>query len=250
MQIAMSCSGTNAYRYGTMKDWVVSLTVVLADGTVVKTRNRPRKSSAGYDLTHLIIGSEGTLGIVTEAVLKLTVAPKNLHVGVATFPNVSSAVSTAIAAINSGELLEAIEFVDQHSMRALNNLKLSEEIWDEKPTLFLKFAGSEQVVEHQINMVAEMARKRNHIDFRCSSLDSDINSWWGARKAVARGIISMKKDPSDVFLTADAAVPISKMAEMILATERATEQLGFYCSNIGHIGDGQSLFCWMSHLSA
>jgi len=101
----MSCSGTNAYRYGTMKEWVISLTAVLPDGTIIKTRNRPRKSSAGYDLNHLLIGSEGTLALVTEAILKVTALPQNLHVGMATFHEMQHGVDTAITILRSGHQL-------------------------------------------------------------------------------------------------------------------------------------------------
>ena len=235
----MSCSGTNAYRYGTMKDWVISLTVVLADGSVVKTRNRPRKSSAGYDLTHLIIGSEGTLGVVTEAILKVTLAPQNLHVGVATFEDVSSAVRTAISVIQSGHRVEAIEFVDKQSIHALNHTRLSAVQWEETPSLFLKFSGSNQTVKDQVEMVEIASKNNKRLEFHCSSSPQDIEKWWGARKAVAKALIGMKKDPSDLFITADAAVPISRLAEIIDETHRMSENLGFFCSTIGHIGDGK-----------
>ena len=142
----MNCSGTNAYRHGTMKDWVVSMTVVLADGTVVKTRRRPRKSSAGYDLTRLIVGSEGTLGLVTEAVLKVTSVPENLHVVVATFPDTHFAVKTAVALIGSGVPIDAIELLDKHSMWAINQSHLSTKQWRESPTLFLKLSGVQLAV--------------------------------------------------------------------------------------------------------
>ncbi|KAI9705333.1 MAG: D-lactate ferricytochrome c oxidoreductase [Bogoriella megaspora] len=239
--IAMSCSGTNAYRYGTMKEWVISLTVVLADGSIVKTRNRPRKSSAGYDLTHLIIGSEGTLGIVTEAVLKLTRAPQNLHVAIATFPTTSAAVNAAITVIKSGHYLDAIEFVDKESIVALNRMEAlsdSKMTWEETPTLFLKFSGSDAVVSLQVNTVRGTARENDCIEFRASSKEEDITKWWGARKAVGKALVGMKNTPSDLFITADAAVPISRLAEIIDDTHRVTKNLGLFCSTIGHIGDG------------
>ncbi|KAI9659527.1 MAG: hypothetical protein M1821_001786 [Bathelium mastoideum] len=239
--IAMSCSGTNAYRYGTMKDWVISLTVVLADGSVVKTRNRPRKSSAGYDLTHLIIGSEGTLGIVTEAVLRLTRAPQNVHVGIATFSTTSAAANAAITVIKSEHYLDAIEFVDKQSIVALNRLEGlndTKTIWQEAPTLFLKFSGNDMVVEAQVNAVKDAAEENGCIEFRSSSSQQDITKWWGARKAIAKALIGMKETPNDLFITADAAVPISRLAEIIDDTHHATESLGLFCSTVGHIGDG------------
>lgn len=235
----MSCSGTNAYRYGTMKEWVISLTVVLADGSVVKTRNRPRKSSAGYDLNHLIIGSEGTLGIVTEAVLKITLVPQNLQVGIATFPDTRSAVNAAISVIKSGQPLEAIEFIDQQGMLALNHTGLSDLKWDERPTVFMKFAGAKAAVETQMKAVENAAKKHGCLDIRISDSEDDIAKLWAARKAVARAIVGMKKDPSDLFISADAAVPISRLAEIIDETHRATSDKDMFCCTIGHLGDGK-----------
>ncbi|KAL9095766.1 MAG: hypothetical protein Q9165_002198 [Trypethelium subeluteriae] len=224
-----------------MKDWVISLTVVLADGSVVKSRNRPRKSSAGYDLTHLIIGSEGTLGVVTEAILKVTRAPKNLHVGIATFPDTPSAVNAAITVIRSGQDLEAIEFVDTQSIVALNRLERRNETnltWQEAPTLFLKFSGDEMIVETQLSKFKVVAERYGCIEFRSSGLSKDTDAWWGARKAIGKALVGMKEKSSDLFLSADAAVPISQLTEIIDDTHRATKSLGLFCSTIGHIGDG------------
>jgi D-lactate dehydrogenase (cytochrome) len=235
----MSCSGTNTYRYGTIKEWVISMTVVMADGSIVKTRRRPRKSSAGYDLTHLIIGSEGTLGIVTEAVLRLAPCPKNVHVGIATFPDATTAIRSAIALIKSGQLLEAIEFLDEFSMLAINKTGVSDRHWQETPTLFLKFAGEEAIVKTQTEMVRNLCSGRSGVEFMCSSESKDVESWWAARKAAAKALVGMKEHPSDLFIHADAAVPISRLAEMIDETHTSCQNLGLFCSTIGHLGDGK-----------
>jgi D-lactate dehydrogenase (cytochrome) len=136
--IGTSCSGTNAVRYGTMKDNVVNLTVVLADGTIIKTRRRPRKSAAGFNLTNLFIGSEGTLGIVTEATLKLAVIPAETSVAVVTFPSIGAAGSTAQAVLKSGVQVGALEIMDDVQMDVLNRVGSTSRVWELYPTMFIK----------------------------------------------------------------------------------------------------------------
>lgn len=137
--VATNCSGTNATRYGTMKDWVVNLTVVLSDGSIIKTRKRPRKTSAGYNLNSLFTGSEGTLGIITEATLKLAVIPQEQSVAIATFPTVKDAATAASKFMRSGIPLAALELMDETQMKIVNqNGGAGGRFWVEKPTLFLK----------------------------------------------------------------------------------------------------------------
>lgn len=137
--IATNCSGTNALRYGTMKDWVVNLTVVLADGSVIKTRRRPRKTSAGYNLNSLFTGSEGTLGIITEATLKLATIPTHFSVATAAFPTVRDAAAAASNMIRNGIPLAALELMDEVQMKVINqNGGAGGRTWEEAPTLFLK----------------------------------------------------------------------------------------------------------------
>lgn len=236
----MNCSGTNAYRYGTMKDWVVSMTVVLADGTVVRTRRRPRKSSAGYDLTKLMVGSEGTLGLVTEAVLKVTSVPENLHVVVASFPDTHSAVQAAISIIRSGLPVDALELLDKQSMWAINQSGLSSRMWKEDPTLFLKLSGLRLGVESQLKVMRRAAEANGCKDFQVSDREEDIEISWGARKKVGPSLMALKKDTSDLFLNADAAVPISSLADMIEQTHRMITSAGLSGSTLGHVGDGPS----------
>ena len=223
-----------------MKDWVVSMTVVLADGTIVKTRRRPRKSSAGYDLTRLIVGSEGTLGLVTEAVLKVTSAPENLHVVVATFPDTHSAVKTAVTLVGSGLPIDAIELLDKHSMWAINQSALSNKQWRESPTLFLKFSGLRLAVQAQLEVTKHAAENNKCEQFEMSVKKEEIDVSWGARKKVGRSLMAMKRDPTDLFLNADAAVPISNLADMIEETHQVITNAGLTGSTLGHVGDGWS----------
>ena len=223
-----------------MKDWVVSMTVVLADGAIVKTRRRPRKSSAGYDLTRLIVGSEGTLGLVTEAVLKITSAPENLHVVVATFPDTHSAVKTAVSLIGSGLPIDALELLDKHSMWAINQSALSTKQWRESPTLFLKFSGLRLAVQAQLEITKQAAQNNKCEQFEVSVKKEEIDVSWGARKKVGRSLMAMKRDPTDLFLNADAAVPISNLADMIEETHQVITDAGLKGSTLGHVGDGQS----------
>ena len=216
------------------------MTIVLADGTIVKTRRRPRKSSAGYDLTRLIVGSEGTLGLVTEAVLKVTSVPENLHVVVATFPNTHFAVKTAVALIGSGLPIDAIELLDKHSMWAINQSHLSPRQWRESPTLFLKLSGLQLAVQAHLEITKQAAQKNHCQDFEVSGNQDEIDISWGARKAVGKSLMAMKKDPTDLFLNADAAVPISSLADMIEETHQKIIDAGLTGSTLGHVGDGRS----------
>lgn len=143
--VGTGCSGTNAARYGTMREWVLSLTVVLADGTIIKTRQRPRKSSAGYDLTRMFIGSEGTLGLVTEATLKLAVKPASESVAVSSFPSIKDAAEMVAEVIGKGIPIAAIEILDDVMMKCINTSGMTSRSWKEEPTLFFKFAGDSPV---------------------------------------------------------------------------------------------------------
>lgn len=236
----MSCSGTNAYRYGTMKEWVIALTVVLADGTVIKTRQRPRKSSAGYDLTRLMIGSEGTLGLATEAVLKLASAPNNLHVVVVTFPDIQAAVRTGVLLTGSGTLIEALELLDAESMKAINMAKVSPISWRELPTLFLKFAGSNYSVKEQIENAKRAADQSHCNSFEVTDDQLLMDTWWDARKVVGKALLARKKDATDVFLPSDAAVPISRLADLMIESQRMLVEARMVGSVVGHLGDGKS----------
>ena len=236
--VSQSCSGTNAYRYGTMKDWVLGLTVVLADGTAIKTRQRPRKSNAGYDLTRLFIGSEGTLGFVTEATLKLTNKPENVQVAVAAFPSTHAAAATATKLVQKGQPLAAIELLDNTTMRAVNQGGYTDKEWPEEATLFLKFSGSATQVKEQIADAQTSAQSSGCTSFEFSHNDEEAATLWQARKTVLWGMIALKRHPDDKFMSADAAVPISRLADIIEATKAKLDASGLVGFCVGHAGDG------------
>lgn len=258
--IAMSCSGTNAYRYGTMKEWVVSLTAVLADGRVVRTHRRPRKSAAGYDLTHLVIGSEGTLALVTEATLKLAVLPQNLHVGIVTFDTFQQGVDIVVALQKAGHQLEALELADGPQVHCINYSKLARVELAEQPTLWLKFAGpSLQLVKDQIETVKALCKKQKALTYEITSDKARIDVLWDARKCIGRALVMMKKDPTDLFMHSDCAVPISNLAALVEGMQKLTREANeareasssvpqqpWFCANVGHVGDGNvhsSIIC-------
>lgn len=236
--VSQGCSGTNAFRYGTMKDWVLGLTVVLADGTIVKTRGRPHKSSAGYDLTRLFVGSEGTLGFVTEASLKLTAKPDNIRVAVAAFPDIQSAIRMAVSVVRSGHMLAAMELLDDMAMRSVNESGYSDKIWPEKTTIFFKFAGNPGIVAEQAKEVERMAKEQKCSLFTFAKDEDEAESLWEARKTALWGLMALKKDPSDNFISADICVPISRLGDIIAATKQSFEKSGFVGSCLGHVGDG------------
>ena len=236
--IGTGCSGTNAYRYGTMKDWVISTTVVLADGSIVKTRNRPRKSTAGYDLTRLMIGSAGTLGLVTEAVLKVTSKPQNEQVAVIAFPNSAKAVSTVIDVVQKGIPLAAVELLDENTMKAVNESGYSTKEWKETPTLFVKFSGTKGAVQEQVGVLEALAQKHGREYFESSDKPEQIAALWAARKTALWSLIAQKRDPDDKFLGSDVAVPITRLAEIIEESNSKIKAAGLLGSTLGHVGDG------------
>jgi D-lactate dehydrogenase (cytochrome) len=213
--VSQSCSGTNAYRYGTMRAWVLGMTVVLADGTVIKTRGRPRKSNAGYDLGQLIIGSEGTLGLVTEISLKVTKEPENERVAVLRFKNVHDAVGTAVRIVKEDMPVAAIELMDSNSMQAVNLAGYTTKAYPEGPHLFLKFAGPLITVNHQITSAKKWAKENECAQFELSSTSEEADSLWQARKTALWSLFSLKKHQDDAFLSSDAAVPVSRLADLI-----------------------------------
>lgn len=236
--VGTGCSGTNAYRYGTMREWVLSLTVVLADGTIIKTRQRPRKSSAGYDLTKLFIGSEGTLGLVTEATLKLTVQPKSQNVAVASFPNVYDAAECVTRVVQEGIPVAGVEILDDVQMKCINASQSTSRRWKESPTLFFKFTGTPGGIKEQIGMVQKIVSNTSGQSFEFARGQDEMRELWSARKEALWSVVAMKKDPADHVWTTDVAVPMSKLAQIIDATKKDLTQSGLLAGICGHVGDG------------
>ncbi|KAI1326940.1 hypothetical protein F5Y16DRAFT_373246 [Xylariaceae sp. FL0255] len=235
--IGTGCSGTNAYRYGTMRDWVISLTVVLADGTIIKTRQRPRKSSAGYDLTKLFIGSEGTLGLVTEATLKLTNKPANTSVAVCSFGTVRQAADCVAKVFGQGIPVAAVEILDDEQMRCINQAGMTKKTWKEAPTLFFKFSGTAQGVKEQIGIVKSLAQSTGSTSFEFAKSQEEQAELWSARKEALWSTMALAK-PGDKVWTGDVAVPMSKLPLLIEETKDDMKKSGMYGTIVGHVGDG------------
>ncbi len=236
--VGTGCSGTNAYRYGTMREWVISLTVVLADGTVVKTRQRPRKSSAGYDLTKTFIGSEGTLGLVTEATLKVTVKPKSESVAVASFPTVRDAAELVARVVGEGVPLAAIEVLDDVQMKCINDSGTTKRTWKEAPTLFFKFTGTPAAVKEQIGIVQKLAKNQGSKSFEFAKNSDEAQELWSARKEALWSVMAKKRNDDDHVWTTDVAVPISRLPDIIEQTKEDMTSSGLLGAIVGHVGDG------------
>ena len=235
--VGTGCSGTNAFRYGTMKDWVISLTVVLADGTIIKTRQRPRKSSAGYDLTRMFIGSEGTLGLVTEATLKVTSKPKNSSVAVATFPTIRSAAQCVGQIVDDGVPIAAVELLDDAQMRCINESGTTSRQWKEEPTLFFKFSGTSSGVKEQIATVRKLAKAVGSESFEFARTNEEGEELWSARKESLWSVMAKRKEGDHVWTT-DVAVPMSRLPDIVEQTKDDLTASGLLGTVVGHVGDG------------
>ncbi|KAK3329078.1 hypothetical protein B0H66DRAFT_12796 [Apodospora peruviana] len=235
--IGTGCSGTNAYRYGTMREWVLSLTVVLADGTVIKTRQRPRKSSAGYDLTKLFIGSEGTLGLVTEATLKLTVKPVSSSVAVASFGSIRQAADCVAKVVGNGVPVAAVEILDDDQMKFINLAGSTTRQWKQAPTLFFKFSGTEAGVKEQVALVKSITKQSGAQSFDFAKSHEEQVELWSARKEALWSTMAVR-DPGDHVWTGDVAVPMSRLPDIIEETKADLKRSGLTSSIVGHVGDG------------
>jgi len=231
---ATRCSGTNAVRYGTMKDNVLALKVVLANGELMTTARRAKKSSAGYDLTRLIVGAEGTLGVITELTLKLSGIPEAISAGVCPFPSVEAACNAAIATIQSGVPVARIELLDELQVKATN--LYSKLALPEVPMLFVEFHGSPAGVAEQAERFGEIARDLAGGPFEWATKPEDRSRLWQARHDAywaARGL-----RPGAQALATDVCVPISRLAECVTAAQREIAELGLVAPILGHVGDG------------
>lgn len=227
-------SGTNAVRYGTMRDNVLSLTAVMADGRVVTTAKRAKKTSAGYDLTRLLIGSEGTLGIITSLTLKLYGIPQAISGGVCPFPTVEAACQAVIMTIQMGIPVARIELVNGLGMKAINGYSKLD--YPESPCLFLEFHGTEAGVKEQAEMFGEIADEFGGGPFRWTSVAEERSKLWKARHDAYWAGLSLR--PGAKGLSTDVCVPISRLAECIAETEADIAEMGLIAPIVGHVGDG------------
>jgi D-lactate dehydrogenase (cytochrome) len=231
---ATRASGTNAVRYGTMRENVLGLTVVLADGRVIRTGGRARKSSAGYDLTRLMVGSEGTLGVITEIQLRLHGIPEAISAAVCSFDNLEGAVDTVIATIQSGVPVARIELLDEVQMDACN--RYSQLDYPAKPTLFFEFHGTEAGVAEQAERTGEIATEFGGSGFAWAREAEQRNKLWQARHDAYYAALALR--PGSKGWPTDVCVPISRLAECILETKKDIEEAGLLAPIVGHVGDG------------
>jgi D-lactate dehydrogenase (cytochrome) len=240
---ATRASGTNAVRYGTMRENVMGLTVVLADGSVIKTGTRARKSSAGYDLTRLFVGSEGTLGIITEVALKVYGIPDAISAGICAFPTIEACCHTAIETIQMGIPIARMELVDAEHIRAINAYsKLSMPV---VPTMFVEFHGTPASVAEQSAMFAEIAAGHGGSAMDWATQAEDRLKLWQARHDAFWATKAMKPGKEEAIAT-DVCVPISRLADCVVATQDDLAANNIYGPIIGHVGDGNFhvvLFC-------
>jgi D-lactate dehydrogenase (cytochrome) len=232
---ATRASGTNAVRYGTMRELVLGLTAVMADGRIVETGGRARKSAAGYDLTRLLIGSEGTLGIITELRLRLFGIPEAVSAAVAAFPSVEAAVETVMLTIQTGIPIARIELLDELQMQACIAYSKLDEL-DVAPTLFFEFHGSEAGVREQAEAVQAIAREFGAADFRWSTLTEERNRLWQARHDAYYAATALK--PGCRGWATDVCVPISRLAQCIVETQADVAEAQLLAPLVGHVGDG------------
>ena len=231
---ATRASGTNAVRYGTMRDNVIGLTAVMADGSLVKTGNRARKSSSGYDLTRLLVGSEGTLGVITSLTLKLYGIPQAMSGGVCPFPSVDAACRAVIMTIQLGIPVARIELVNALQMRAM--IGYSKLDYPESPCLFVEFHGTEAGVKEQAETFGEIAAEHGGGPFLWTTVAEERAKLWKARHDAYWASLTLR--PGAKGLSTDVCVPISRLAECIAETEADIAATGLVAPIVGHVGDG------------
>jgi D-lactate dehydrogenase (cytochrome) len=231
---ATRASGTNAVRYGTMRESVLAMAIVLPDGRIIRTGSRARKSAAGYDLTRLFVGSEGTLGIITELTVRLHPLPEAIVSAVCAFPDIAAAVDTVIQTIQLGIPVARIELLDALSISAINrhsktNLRAA-------PTLFFELHGSPASVIEQTGALRALATEHDGMDFDWADKPEDRSRLWQARHDAYYACLGLQ--PGARSLTTDVCVPISRLAECIGATLADLAQTGLVAPLLGHVGDG------------
>lgn len=227
-------SGTTAVRYGTMKDNVIAVKAVMPNGEIMTTGRRARKSSAGYDLTRLMVGAEGTFGVITELTLKLHGIPEAVAAAVCRFPNIQAACDAAITAIQSGIPMARVELLDEMQVRVCN--AYSKLGFAETPMLFLEFHGSDAGVAEQSERFGEIVKEFGGSDFEWSARPEDRTRLWQARHDTFWAMTSFRAG-AKVVVT-DVCVPISRLAECVIETKRDIERSGLIAPIVGHAGDG------------
>ncbi|NEK24046.1 FAD-binding protein [Sulfitobacter sp. JBTF-M27] len=231
---ATRASGTNAVRYGTMKDNVLSVEAVMADGSIIRTASRARKSSAGYDLTRLMVGSEGTLGIITEITLRLQGIPEAISAARCSFPSVEAASKTVMAVIQYGLPVARIELLDTLVVKALNNYSKLD--LPEGPLLLLEFHGSEASVAEQAETFGMLAEEEGGTGYQATATLEERNKLWQARHDAYWAMLALR--PGCKAVATDVCVPISRLAEAVTASEAKANELGLIAPVVGHAGDG------------
>jgi D-lactate dehydrogenase (cytochrome) len=231
---ATRASGTNAVRYGTMRENVLNVTAVMADGSIVRTGRRARKSAAGYDLTRLLVGSEGTLGIMTELTLRLYGIPEVILSAVCPFQSLEGACNTVIQAIQLGLGVARMELLDEMQIRAVNTH--SKTSFEERPTLFVEFHGTKVSARDTVELFGEIARGEGAIRFDWAEQEEERRRLWKARHDVYWAVRTTW--PGKDVLATDVCVPISRLAECVLETQRDIQEIGIIAPIVGHVGDG------------
>ncbi|WP_299586933.1 FAD-linked oxidase C-terminal domain-containing protein [uncultured Tateyamaria sp.] len=227
-------SGTNAVRYGTMKDNVIALEAVMADGRVIRTAQRAKKSSAGYDLTRLLVGSEGTLGLITEVTLKLHGIPEAIHAARMSFPSIDAACQAVMTTIQYGIPVARIELMDELNIKAANayaGLDLPE-----TPLLLLEFHGSDSAVVEHAEMFGSIAEDVGGFDFQATGSTEERNKLWQARHDLYWATMSLR--PGAQGVATDVCVPISRLAEAVTGAQAKAAELNLLSPIVGHVGDG------------
>ncbi len=232
--VATRASGTSAVHYGTMMENVLGLTVITADGSRIDTGGRARKSAAGYDLTRLFIGSEGTLGVITEITVKLTRLPEAIAAAVCAFPTVEAAVNTVIKVMDVGISIARIELLDKLQMDAVN--KYSDLDYEVAPTLFFEFHGSANAVADSSEIAGIIASAHGSSDFRWATDENERNKLWQARYNSYYAALNLR--PGSVGYVTDVCVPISRLAECIAKTKSVLTKSNLLATMLGHVGDG------------
>ena len=231
---ATRASGTNAVRYGTMKDNILALEAVMADGRVIRTGTRAKKTSAGYDLTRLLIGSEGTLGLITELTVKLQGIPEAIAGGICSFPSVEAACNTVITTIQYGIPVARIELLDAVQVRACNHYSGIE--LPEETLLLLEFHGTKHGVGEQSEMFGEIATDYTPHEFKWTTDQEERTKLWKARHDAFWAAMALV--PGGIAMSTDVCVPISRLAECVEDTRRDIEETGIIAPIVGHVGDG------------